>query len=264
MSLNPPRRSWLGARVWLVGASSGIGLATAAALHQRGAQVIVSARNAQALQQFVQEHPGTADGSRAQAIAMPLDATVPGALLDAAKQISAQGPLDLVLYCAGYYREQRATAFDLDDALKHEAVNYTGALRLLDAVLPVLLAQRSGHISLVSSVAGFGGLPKGLAYGPTKAALINLAETLYLDLGPQGIGVSVINPGFVDTPLTAQNGFAMPALIGPDEAAKQIIQGWERGAFEIHFPRRFTLGMKLLQCLPYRVYFALVRKGTGL
>ncbi|MEO7642439.1 MAG: SDR family NAD(P)-dependent oxidoreductase, partial [Ramlibacter sp.] len=122
----------------------------------------------------------------------------------------------------------------------------------------------SGHISLVSSVAGFRGLPNSLAYGPTKAALINLAETLYLDLSDHGIGVSVVNPGFVETPLTAQNTFAMPGLIGPQEAAREILRGWAAGDFEIHFPRRFTRWMKLLRLLPFRLYRRVVRRMTGL
>jgi NAD(P)-dependent dehydrogenase (short-subunit alcohol dehydrogenase family) len=156
---------------------------------------------------------------------------------------------------------------DLPDMLRHVQVNYAGALHMLDAVLPHFLARRSGglpdaHISLVASVAGYRGLPKSLAYGPTKAALINLAETLYLDLRDRGIGVSLVNPGFVDTPLTAQNRFKMPALIMPEQAAQEILQGWARGAFEIHFPRRFTGWMKLLQLLPYPISFAATRRLT--
>jgi NAD(P)-dependent dehydrogenase (short-subunit alcohol dehydrogenase family) len=148
--------------------------------------------------------------------------------------------------------------------LRHEQVNYSGALRVLEAVLPHLLQRRAGHISLISSVAGFRGLPQGLAYGPTKAALINLAETLYLDLRPHGIGVSLINPGFVETPLTAQNPFTMPALITPPQAADEILQGWARGTFDIHFPKRFTHWLKLMRLLPYRLYFTAVRRLTGL
>jgi short-subunit dehydrogenase len=158
----------------------------------------------------------------------------------------------------------RATAIDLPDLLRHHEVNTVGALHLLHAVIPPMLARGQGHLSLVSSVAGFRGLPQSLAYGPTKAALINLAETLYLDLQPRGLGVSVINPGFVQTPLTAHNDFHMPALISPEEAAQAIVQGWSRGEFEIHFPKRFTRVMKLLRLLPYRLYFAAVRRITGL
>jgi NAD(P)-dependent dehydrogenase (short-subunit alcohol dehydrogenase family) len=137
-------------------------------------------------------------------------------------------------------------------------------LRVLGASLPILLQQGFGHISLVSSVAGWRGLPNGLAYGPTKAAMTNLAETLYMDLQDRGIGVSLISPGFVATPLTAQNNFQMPALLTPEQAAQAILKGWSQGAFDIHFPKRFTLWLKMLRLLPYRLYFALVRRFTGL
>jgi NAD(P)-dependent dehydrogenase (short-subunit alcohol dehydrogenase family) len=266
MSLNPRIDNWAGRSVWLVGASTGIGRATAAHLHSLGARVVVSARNAQALAEFVAQHPGS--------LALPVDATDRPALRQAAAQVvQAHGRIDLVVYCAGTYAAMRATAFDLDVAVRHVQVNHVGALYLLDAVLPQLLAQAkaaggtadtAGHISLVSSVAGYRGLPQSLAYGPTKAALINLAENLYLDLHPLGIGVSVINPGFVETPLTAQNEFTMPALITPQQAALEMVAGWEAGAFEIHFPKRFTRWLKALRHLSYGPYFAAVRRSTGL
>ncbi len=255
MALNARMADWAGRRVWLVGASSGIGRATAQALHGLGAQVIVSARDPAALADFVGQHPG------AQAVA--LDATDGAAVAAAAKALFAQGPLDAVVYCAGHYRAMTAEQLDLPDLLRHNQVNYLGVLYVLDAVLPGLLAQpegRRGHISLMASVAGYRGLPSSLAYGPTKAALINLAETLYLDLHGQGVGVSLINPGFVETPLTAQNTFRMPALISPAQAAQAILEGWAHGQFEIHFPRRFTFWLKVLRCLPYPVYFALTRR----
>ncbi len=255
--LNPPIADWRGRVAWVVGASSGIGRATAAALHARGATVAVSARAAAALQGFVQQHPG--------ALALPLDVTEAGALRDAAQTLQRlHGRLDFALYCAGTYRAMRATDFDLDAALQHQRVNVDGALRFVDALLPLLLAQRQGHLGLVASVAGYRGLPQALAYGPTKAALINLAETLYLDLHERGIGVTVVNPGFVETPLTAQNRFEMPGLIGADEAAQAMLRGWARGDFEIHYPRRFTRWMKLLQLLPARLHFAAVQRFTGL
>ena len=256
MSLNPPIRDWRGQRVWLVGASTGIGRALAEHLHALGAQVIVSARQQAALQDFVQQHPGS--------LALPLDVTDAAAVRAAAEAALVAGPFDLVCYCAGYYKPMRATELDLPELLRHHEVNTVGALYLLDAVLPSLLARGRGHLSLVSSVAGYRGLPQSLAYGPTKAALINLAETLYLDLQPKGLGVSVINPGFVETPLTAQNEFHMPALISPAQAAQAIVQGWSRGEFEIHFPKRFTRVLRLLRLLPYRLYFAAVRRATGL
>jgi len=261
MALNPRLGSWAGKTAWLVGASTGIGRATASALHAAGARVVVSARGREALDAFVAEHR--------RADAMALDVTDAEAVRDAAAHIArVHGGIDLAMYCAGTYTAMRATTFDLEIAQRHLRVNYGGALLLLDAVLPQLQAQaktgRGGHLSLVSSVAGFRGLPHSLAYGPTKAALINLAETLYLDLSPLGLGVSVINPGFVETSLTAHNEFRMPALISPEAAARAILRGWRHGDFEIHFPRRFTGWMKALRLLPYGAYFAAVRRSTGL
>ena len=253
---NKPLNDWRGRSVWLVGASSGIGLACAKALHAQGAKVCVSARQAALLQAFADQHPGS--------MALPLDVTDKQAIQTAAQTVHASHGLDVVVYCAGVYQPQRATEYNLASMEQHMAVNYHGALYLLDAVLPTLLAQGRGHVSLVSSVAGYRGLPQSLAYGPSKAALIHLAEALYLDLQDSGIGVSVINPGFVETPLTAQNQFTMPALITSDEAAQHILHGWREGLFEIHFPKRFTRWLQLLRILPYRWYFSLVRRATGL
>ena len=256
MPHNLPINDWRGKTVWLVGASTGIGRATAHKLHTLGAKVIVSARSQQALDAFAAEHPGAA--------VLAMDAADAASVEAAAQAVLAAGSLDLVLYCAGYYKEMRATEFDLDQMLRHNQVNYVGALYVLSAVLPYFLARKAGHISLVSSVAGYRGLPQGLAYGPTKAALINLAETLHVDLKDSQIGVSLICPGFVETPLTAQNKFAMPGLIKPEKAAEEILRGWAKGEFEIHFPKRFTLFMKALALLPPMLYFPVIRRFTGL
>jgi NAD(P)-dependent dehydrogenase (short-subunit alcohol dehydrogenase family) len=257
MPLNPPLRDWQGRSAWLVGASSGIGRATASALHARGAKVVVSARNAESLAAFVAQHPGSH--------AVPLDTGDADGVAAAGRQIFEQvGRLDFTVYCAGHYKPLRATRFDLPEMLKHQHINYVGTLHWLAAVLPRLLAQGSGHVSLVASVAGYRGLPQALGYGPTKAALINLAQTLYLDLHAEGLGVSVVNPGFVKTGLTDQNDFKMPALITPDEAAKAMLAGWADGDFEIHFPKRFTRMLKALGLLSDGPYFAAIRRSTGL
>jgi NAD(P)-dependent dehydrogenase (short-subunit alcohol dehydrogenase family) len=253
--LNPRIADWRGRRVWLVGASSGIGLATAVELQARGATVYVSARNVAALSHFVAHRRG--------AVSFPLDVCDGAQVRAVADAILADGPLDLVVYCAGHFRAQSASDFALDELLKHQEVNYLGALHVVHAVMPSLLREGRGHLSLLGSVAGYRGLPRSLGYGPTKAALIHLAESLYLELHPRGIGVSIVNPGFVDTPLTAQNRFPMPAIISPAEAARRMLRGWSAGRFEIHFPRRFTYPMKLLSILPFGVYQALVRRGTG-
>ncbi|ACY32657.1 MULTISPECIES: SDR family NAD(P)-dependent oxidoreductase [Comamonas] len=255
--LNPPLSHWQGKCAWIVGASSGIGRATSEALHAQGARVIVSARDAVALHSLTLGRSGF--------LVLPLDVTQPETMAEATATVKAYaGAPDLVLYCAGRYRPQRATAFDLLEMKQHLAVNYVGALQLLDAVIPMLLDAGRGHLALVGSVAGYRGLPMSLAYGPTKAALNNLAENLYLDLHPRGLGVSIINPGFVDTPLTAQNSFKMPALISSEEAAQHILRGWKLGHFEMNFPRRFTRWVKLMRCLPDSWYFSAVRRVTGM
>jgi NAD(P)-dependent dehydrogenase (short-subunit alcohol dehydrogenase family) len=256
MPLNTPIRDWRGKTVWVVGASSGIGMATATALCAQGALVVVSARGAAALDNFAAAHAG--------AVALPLDVTDAAAVQTAARAVLAGGKLDAVVYSAGTYVPMRATDFDLPTLERHLAVNYAGALYVIQAVLPHFMQRRAGHLSLIASVAGYGGLPQSLAYGPTKAALINLAENLYLDLHAHGIGVHLICPGFVETPLTAQNGFDMPALLSPERAAEEILRGWAKGEFETHFPKRFTRWMKALRWLPYGAYFMAVRKITGL
>lgn len=256
MSLNPPIAQWQGQRVWLIGASTGIGRATAHLLHSKGAKVIASARSVGALNELATQCPGL------QTIA--LDATDEVAVKAAAAQLLATGPINLMMYCAGTYNAVRAQDMQTADIAHHVQVNYMGAIYSIAAVLPSMLAAGKGHISLVSSVAGFCGLPKSLAYGPTKAALINLGETMYIDLHDEGIGVSMVNPGFVQTPLTDQNTFHMPALISPAQAATDIVAGWERGKFEIHFPKRFTRWMKLLRIVPYSWYFKAIRRFTGL
>jgi NAD(P)-dependent dehydrogenase (short-subunit alcohol dehydrogenase family) len=253
--LNPRLADWRGKRVWLVGASSGIGRAIAGELHAGGATVHVSARNAAALAHFIAHRPG--------AVSFPLDVRESRDVQAAADAILAGGPLDLVVYCAGHFRPQSASDFSLDEMRLHQEVNYMGALHVIHAVAPSLLREGRGHLSLLGSVAGYRGLPRSLGYGPTKAALIHLAESLYLELRPRGIGVSVVNPGFVDTPLTAQNTFPMPGMISAADAARRTVRGWASGRFEIHYPRRFTLPMKLLSLLPFGVYQALVRRGTG-
>ena len=256
MSLNPKLTDWQGRHVWVVGASSGIGRAAASALHARGAKVWVSARNVAALNAFTAEHPGS--------MALPLDVTDAQSVASAASLVTQAGPLDMVCVCAGHYKAMRADTLDLKEALRHQAVNVGGTWHVLAAVLPGMIAQGSGHISLVGSVAGFRGLPKSLAYGPTKAALLHLGEVLFLDLQPRGMGVSVVTPGFVATPLTAQNDFAMPSLMTSEQAAAAMLKGWEAGDFLIDFPKRFTRLLQFLRLLPYGLYFPLIRRQTGM
>lgn len=257
MALNARIDDWTGRRVWMVGASTGIGAALARLLLARGARVALSSRSREALDAL-------AAGS-ANALVVPADVTSAGELAAAHAQIlAAWGGVDLAVFNAGTHIRMRAWELDLGMAGGLVDTNLMGVINGLAATLPDMLVKKAGAVAVVASVAGYSGLPTSLIYGATKAALINLTETLYLDLAPRGLGVHLICPGFVATPLTAKNPFAMPALISADEAAREIVAGLESGEFEIHFPKRFTWLVKLLRLLPYRWYFWLVHKGTGL
>ncbi|MEO8038604.1 MAG: SDR family NAD(P)-dependent oxidoreductase [Betaproteobacteria bacterium] len=259
MSLNAPISDWTAQRVWVVGASSGIGAAVAQALLARGARVALSARRREPLDQLVASAP---DG---RALALPLDVTQVDTVAAAHRAlVDTWGGADVVIVVAGSYTPMRAWELDLQTARSMVEVNVMGVLNVLASIVPVFVSRGSGHIGIVSSVAGYSGLPQALIYGPTKAALLNLAEALYIDLAPRGVGVHVVSPGFVKTPLTAGNAFTMPALITAEEAADHTVRGFERGEFETHFPKRFTRLLKLLRLLPYALYFPLIRKITGL
>lgn len=254
--MNPKITDWQGKRVWLLGASSGIGAALGKLLLSRGARVALSARNVERLNSL-------ANGAE-HALLLPCDAADEASVRGAwAGLLAAWGGVDVAIYLAGDYVPMRAWELDTARARRMIDVNFTGAVSFAASVVPQLLSQGAGQIAFVASVAGYRGLPKSLIYGPTKAALINFAEALYLDLEPRGIGVRVINPGFVATPLTAQNDFSMPALLTPEAAARATLGGFAGSAFEIDYPKRFTRVMKLLAHLPYRVYFPLVRRLTG-
>lgn len=252
MSLNPKIADWRGRRIWLVGASAGIGAALAVELARRGARLALSARNADKLREL----------AIADALLLPCDATDTESLAAARKALlTAWGGVDLVIYLAGDYVPMRADNFDLATAEKVVAVNFNAAMRLTATILSEL--RPGGGIVFVASVAGYRGLPKALCYGPGKAALIHFAECLHLDLAPRGVGVWVVNPGFVATRLTAQNDFTMPALLSPEQAALAMLDGLQGGRFEIHFPKRFTRLMKFFSLLPYSWYFPLIRRFTG-
>ena len=258
MALNPKIADWRGKRVWLLGASSGIGAAMAQALAERGARVCLSSRRPDVLESMRSDLPG------ADHLAVACDAGRAEDMAAAASQLKAVwSGVDVAIYLAGDYVPLRADDFTPDAVRSLCEVNYLGAVNFSHAVLPLLPRDDSGGLVLVSSVAGYRGLPKALGYGPAKAALIHFAETLFLDLRPRGTGVWVVNPGFVATRLTAQNDFHMPALITPEAAAEAFLQGLASGRFDIHFPKRFTRFMKLLRLLPYSLYFRLAARTVG-
>lgn len=245
--------------VWITGASSGIGRALALALASQGATVIATARRADELQGLAAEAAGlpgrvhveagdVADPARMEAIVAAAEAAV--------------GPIDIAVLNAGIYLPVQGAAFDADAFRKCVDVNVMGAVHGLAAVLPRMVARRAGRIAIMGSLAGYGGVPASAAYGATKAALINLAASLRMDLDGTGIVVQIINPGFVATPRNARSG-RLPFLMPVEEAVKRIITGLATDRFEIAFPRRFALLLKAINLLPYPLYFALVKRTAG-
>lgn len=252
MAMNPPITDWHGRRVWLLGGSTGIGAELAKALSAQGARLALSARNPVRLAELA--------GSLG-ALALPLDVGQADQLQAAHARLQAEwGGLDVAILNAGTYAPVSAKDIQPGWADELMRTNLLGIMDAVACVLPDMLHAGQGHIVLVGSVAGYRGLPKALAYGPSKAALINFAESLFLDVARAGIGVTLVSPGFVRTPLTAQNDFRMPALMEPDEAARRILAGLARGKFEIHFPRRFTLLLKCLRLLPAWAYLKLLER----
>jgi|694.fasta_scaffold10983_2 NAD(P)-dependent dehydrogenase (short-subunit alcohol dehydrogenase family) len=265
--LNPTIETWAGYRVWVVGASSGIGAELARTLHRRGARVALSARRLDALREVMANAPAPpvdAEDPTLPPEFIALDVNDAQAVAEACAGLQARwGGIDLVLWVAGIYTPMQAQNFDLPTANRMLQTNLIAVYNGLAAVLPMLLSQGKGGIALVSSVAGYSGLPQALVYGPTKAAMINLAESLYFDLRPAGVGIYLVSPGYVDTPATAGNQYTMPALISASQAASETLDGIAAGRFEVHYPKRFTRFLKFARLLPYRLYFALVRRVTG-
>jgi short-subunit dehydrogenase len=172
------------------------------------------------------------------------------------------GPIGLAVLGAGTYTPVSIDALDPSRFAGMMATNYMGVVNCVSALAPRMMARRAGHLSWIASVAGYMGLPKSAAYGPTKAALINLAESLYPEMKERGVSISVVHPGFVATPLTAQNDFKMPFLMQPEEAARRTIAGLAKGHFEIAYPRRFVAILKLVRALPYSLFFRLISRAV--
>jgi NAD(P)-dependent dehydrogenase (short-subunit alcohol dehydrogenase family) len=242
--------------VWITGAGKGIGRAVALKLAARGRVVAASARTLSDLESLAAEAarlPG-------RIVPVPLDITDAAAAEAVVAQIEREvGPIGLAILNAGTHVPEHAEGFDLGAFRQVVDTNLGGTANCLAAVLPPLLERRKGRVALVASVAGYRGLPSAGAYGATKAALINLAESLAPELKQKGVTMTLISPGFVDTPLTRKNDFPMPFLIGADDAAERIVKGLDTNKFEIVFPRRMAFSMKLLRLLPYWLFFAITR-----
>lgn len=236
--------------VWIVGASDGIGEALAREYARRGARLVLSARSEDRLDAL-------AGSLGPDHVVAPLDVGKRASVEAAADRIALLFPVDRVINLAALYDPGRALEIDPDTAAKIVHVNLTGGLHVAQAAARVL--RKGGQLALTGSVAGYFGLPQGQIYSATKAGVINLAETLRAELEGR-IDVRLISPGFVDTRLTGKNDFTMPAMIEPAEAARAIAGGLDGKRFEIHFPRRLTLALKLLRALPYRAALPLTAR----
>jgi NAD(P)-dependent dehydrogenase (short-subunit alcohol dehydrogenase family) len=255
MNLNAPITDWNGKRVWLIGASSGIGEALAKAMLDAGASVVLSARREDQLRAVAADYP------KAHVLAMDVtnEAVWPQALTDVT---ACLGGLDLVVFGAARY--DPAHSWEIDPVLVEKSfeLNVVCIYRGLSTLIPYFLKQGSGGIALIASISGYTGLPRTLIYGATKAALNHLAQTLYFELAPKGLSVYLINPGFVATPMTAVNEFSMPGLMTPAAAAVQILKGFKKGRFEICFPLAVARALRFIAWLPDCIRFKFLHKLT--
>lgn len=237
---------------WITGASSGIGLALAEAHVAHGWTVAVTARRVEELEALSSRFPG-------RVLVAPADITNPAAVRAA---LAPLPPIARAILNAGTYERDTADTFTAARLARQVDLNLIGTAHCLEAIMPAMIAARSGQIGLVSSLAGLAGLPGSASYSATKAGLIALAESLRFDLRQHGVGISAICPGFVKSPLTAKNTFPMPFLMEADAAAKAIMRGLDADRFLIAFPEGLARPLRILRSLPYGVFFPLIARGT--
>ena len=237
-------RSFENKSIWLIGASEGLGREVARLLNAEGAKLFLSARNETSLRDLCHE--------MLDATPLPLDVTNAESIRSAYALIEY---LDVIIYNAGAYDPMPTQNWDTDKALRMIDVNLNGCLRAVGEVLPDMLANRSGHIVLIGSLSAYGGLPKAIGYGASKAAVASIAETMRHDLKGTGVEVQLINPGFIKTRLTDKNNFKMPQLLTPINAAKHVIKGMRKNTFRYDFPWPFSGIIKLFTSLPDFIKF---------
>lgn len=239
---------WTGKRYWLVGASEGLGAALAQKISAAGAEVIVSARNAERLEEVAGALPGKSS-------VVPIDVSDDDSVAHAAE---AAGEVDGVVILAGVYWPMASTEWKAEEAVAMADVNFTGTIRVLGHVVPGMVARDAGHIFLTGSLSGFRGLPGAVGYGASKAGVMSLAQTMRGDLWRTGVRVQLANPGFIKTRLTDKNDFNMPFLMTPEQAAQDMFELMcDDGAFDRHFPSVFSWAFRLSRFLPNWLYYRL-------
>ncbi len=240
-------------KIWITGASSGIGKAVAEKFASEGWIVAVSARRKEILDDMA-KHENISS--------YPLDVVNEETCVNTFQNILSEfGDIDLCIFCSGTYDPKKEKEIDIKQSKFVMNVNYFGVLNCVKAVEKYFKNKKEGHISIVSSIAGYRGLPNSSGYGPSKAALNNFAESIYFDFKKHNIRVSIISPGFIKTPLTDKNDFPMPFLRSVEFAAQKIYIGLTKSnSFEIHFPKQLTLILKFLRLLPYKIYLYLIYK----
>jgi len=245
---------------WVTGASSGIGRELSLHLARGGWKVAVTARRADELEKLVSQ----AASEGLTLYSFPGDVTDRAHMHRLVEEIEAIVPIALCVMNVGTFFPDDEGVWFGDAFRKTFDVNLDGTLNGLEPLVPKMIARGKGQVAIMASVAGYGGLPRSIAYSASKSALIVMAQAMRFMLEPKGVGVQVICPGFVETPLTDKNDFPMPFLIKVDEAARRICEGLASDRFEIAFPRRMAWMLKAINLLPYRVYFWLVGRATGI
>ncbi|WP_085310753.1 SDR family NAD(P)-dependent oxidoreductase [Planktotalea arctica] len=240
-------REWQGKRYWLVGASEGLGAALAHLMSRSGAEVIVSARSKDKLDTLVAELPG-------KALAQVVDVSDRASVEAAAAVI---GDVDGVVFLAGVYWPMKSQDWDASRSEAMADINFTGAIRVIGAVMPMMQARGSGHLVITGSLSGFRGLPGAIGYAASKAGTMALAESMYADLRGTGIDVQLANPGFIKTRLTEKNDFNMPFIMEPDAAAREMFDLMNSDRFKKSFPRVFSWVFRASQFMPDWMYYRL-------
>ena len=238
-------KEWRAKRYWLVGASEGLGEALAHKLSRTGAEVILSARSKDKLEQLAEQLPGRAE-------VLPMDVTRAESVVAAAQSV---GEIDGLVYLAGAYWPFGAQEWHPEHGVEMADVNFTGLMRVLGQVVPGMVARDAGHIVITSSLSGFRGLPKSIGYSASKAATMSLAECMHADLRKTGVQVQVVNPGFIRTRLTAKNDFKMPFIMEPEDAAQAVFEHMNGDSFKKSFPFGFSLLFRGAQFLPDGLYY---------